>query len=188
MKTLKSVFTALALAALSACTINPESASTAPMPTAAPDDMIFASYGAAENLVRAPQGIVDHGKPILIASLVNINNLETSSALGRMIAEQMSSRLVTMGYSVVELKLRNSFLIKEGKGEFILSRDVRDISRSRGAQAVIAGTYAVGAKAVFVNVRLIRATDSKILAAHDYTLPLDENMVFLLGTRFRDVS
>lgn len=94
---------------------------------------------------------------------------------------------MSSGYTVAELKLRNSILIEEGKGEFILSRDVREISRSRGAQAVIAGTYAVGADSVYVNVRLIRASDSKILSAYDYALRMDDNILYLVGARFRDI-
>ena len=74
-----------------------------------------------------------------------------------------------------------------GKGEFILSRNVKEISRSRGAQAVIAGTYALGADSVYVTVRLIRATDGKILSSYDYTLRMDDNILYLVGARFRDI-
>ncbi len=179
--TLRFVLPLCALLAVAACAA-PIHAPGAVGPTAA-TDMTFASYAAADRLVRNAGG-VEPDRPLLVASLVDINDLRRSSSFGRVAAEQIASRLVNAGYTVIELKLRDAFLIEEGRGEFILSRDVRDISRSRGAQAVVAGTYAVGARAVYVSVRLIRATDSRILAAHDYTLPLTEDTLALIGDGF----
>jgi len=183
MKRVRVTFAVVALLVLTACTGSPPGVVE---PTAA-NNMIFSSSAAADRLVQGPQRGLSRAKPVLVASLVNINGLDRSSGLGRVIGEQISSRLVASGYTIAELKLRNSVLIKEGKGEFVLSRDVREITRSRGAQAVIAGTYAVGADSVYVNVRLIRATDGKILSSYDYTLPLDDNVLFLVGARFRDL-
>ncbi len=185
MKRIKATLAVAALLVLPACA-NSQPQPRVVEPTAA-NDMIFSSYAAADRLVQTSQGGLDRAKPVLVASLVNINSLERSSGLGRVIAEQISSRLVSSGYSVAELKFRNSILIEEGKGEFILSRDVQEISRSRGAQAVIAGTYAVGANSVYVNVRLIRASDSKILSSYDYALRMDDNILYLVGVRFRDL-
>lgn len=183
MKHVKATLAIVALLVLPACTNAPPRVVE---PTAA-NNMIFSSYAAADRLVQTSQGGLDRTKPVLVTSLVSINRLQRSSGLGRLIAEQISSRLVSSGYTVVELKMRSSILIAEGKGEFILSRDVQEISRSRGAQAVIAGTYAVGANSVYVNVRLIRASDSKILSSYDYALHLDDNILYLVGARFRDI-
>ncbi len=183
MKRVKATLAVVALLVLPACS---NSSPRMVEPTAA-NDMIFSSYAAADRLVQTPQGGLDRTKPVLVTSLVSINRLERSSGLGRVIAEQISSRLVSSGSSVAELKLRSSILIEEGKGEFILSRDVKEISRSRGAQAIIAGTYALGADSVYVNVRLIRASDGKILSSYDYALRMDDNILYLVGARFRDI-
>ncbi len=183
MKRVKATLAVVALLVLPACS-NP---SPRMVERTAANDMIFSSYAAADRLVQTPQGGLDRTKPVLVTSLVSINRLERSSGLGRVIAEQISSRLVSSGYSVAELKLRSSILIEEGKGEFILSRDVKEISRSRGAQAIIAGTYALGADSVYVNVRLIRASDGKILSSYDYALRMDDNILYLVGARFRDI-
>ena len=53
---------------------------------------------------------------------------------------------------------------------------------------MVAGTYAVGAKTVYVNVRLIRAVDSHVIAAYDYVIPIDEDVLTLLGIRYRGVG
>ena len=181
---MKAIALTAAVLILAACAETPSRAVTEPAAT----NMIFSSYSAADRLIQDPRGGLDHEKPVLVASLVDVNHLERSSGFGRMIAEQMAARLATTGYTVVELKLREAFLIQEGRGEFILSRDVQAISRSQGAQAVVAGTYAVGAKTVYVNVRLIRAVDSHVIAAYDYVIPIDEDVLTLLGIRYRGVG
>ena len=60
-------------------------------------------------------------QPIIVASLVNIDDLN-SSRLGRMLSEQLATRLTQNGYSVVELKLRDSIFVKQLQGELLLSR------------------------------------------------------------------
>ena len=80
------------------------------------------------------------------------------------------------GYNVVEVTLRKNLLVQQGGGQFMLSRDVKDISRLNSAQAVAVGTYAVGEEDVFLNLRLIRAGDGRILSAHDFTIKNDRNI------------
>jgi len=48
---------------------------------------------------------------------------------------------------------------------------------------VIAGTYAVGRQSVFVNARLIRATDNLVLASYDYVLPLGPDAKALIAAQ-----
>ncbi len=146
-------------------------------------DLVKQSYAAADTLLnRAPYLREDH-QPLLTASFVNINELENSSALGRMIAEQMSSRFSQQGFTMIEMKMRNNVYIKQNGGEFVLSRTVRDLSRAQNAAAVVAGTYAIGRNTVYVNARLIRAADNLILASHDYTLPLGPDTKVLLASQ-----
>lgn len=144
-------------------------------------ELVATSHQAAERLVHATQQPLTKDKPILVASLANVANLQQSSNLGRIISEQMTSRLAQLGYETKEMKLRSSFYIREGRGELVLSRAVQDISQQQKAQAVVAGVYAVAKNSVFVTVRLIRANDSTVISAYDYTLPLGPDTTALLS-------
>ncbi|MCB1823597.1 MAG: hypothetical protein KDJ54_03065 [Candidatus Competibacteraceae bacterium] len=135
-------------------------------------NLVEQNYGAADALLMRTPWLKERNEPLLAATFVDINNLETSSGLGRVIGEQIGSRFAQQGFTVVEVKMRNNIYVAEGAGEFALSRSVKEISQSHNAAAVIAGTYAVGRQSVFVNARLIRATDNQVLASHDYVLPL----------------
>lgn len=143
---------------------------------------LFASYAAADALMRNLGHFPDLKKPILVATLVNINDLQSSSAFGRMSSEQIGSRLANSGLPVAEIKLREAILVEEGRGELMLSRDARAIARARGAQALVVGTYATGKDAVYVNVRLVSAMDGRILSSHDYVVPMTRDVVALVNS------
>ena len=139
----------------------------------AKDNLIFSSYAAADDLMQLAGGRLDPSAPVLVATVADLNALDKASPLGRLIAEQVASRLVNSGYTVVDATLRNGLLVKEEVGQLVLSRDALSISHAQGAQAVIAGTYTEAADRVYVNLRLIRAADGRVVAAHDYRITMD---------------
>lgn len=137
--------------------------------------LIDESYKAAEKLMRkSAQFYIDQDKPILVASLVNIDNVQHSSTLGRLIAEQIKSRVAQLGYKVIEVKLRDSVFVQKRNGELLLSREILDITQIHDAHAVIVGTYGMirEAQKTYVNTQLIRARDNVILSSYDFTLPM----------------
>ena len=144
---------------------------------------MVASYQAADNMLEQAPWLKQSRQPLLTASFVNVNSLENSSGLGRIIAEQVASRFAQQGFTMIELKLRNDIFVKQDAGEFVLSRSVQDISRYHNVAAVVAGTYAVGKNSVYVSARLIRAADSLILAGYDYSLPLGPDTKALLASQ-----
>lgn len=148
-----------------------------PLSTLQPYSSILeSSYHAAESLGKELHHR-DFGKdsPILVASFVSIDNLDQSSTLGRIISEQMASRLAQQGFRIIETKLRQgSIFVQKEKGEFLLSRDLLNLSSNQGAQAVLVGTYAVSEQFVFISSRIVRTEDSSVIAGYDYGLPQDK--------------
>jgi TolB-like protein len=117
---------------------------------------------------------------ILSASFVDVNDIENSSSFGRMMAEYICSRLGQKGFTVVEMKLRESIYMKEKAGEFLLSRNIKDVSAAHEAQAVVVGTYARTKEEVLVSAKLIQAGNSKILAFCDLKMRLSRSLMDLL--------
>ena len=143
-------------------------------------DLVSNSHRVTERLIDTSQQILDPDKPIIVASLVNVTDLEESSVLGRIIGEQIRSRLTQLGYMTREMRFRGNILVREGSGELALSRDAQKIRDEQEAQAVIVGVYAVAENAVYVTLRLIRAHDSAVLSSFDYSLPKNDNISSLL--------
>lgn len=146
-----------------------------------------ANYAAADELMKSlalPSSTSNRGSggdaPLIVATLANIDALEQSSTLGRFISEQVASRLTQTGRSVVELKVRNGIYMKRNEGEFLLTREIREVAAAHKAQGVIVGTYAESASFVHVTLKLVDPSNSLVLAAYDYSLPLDKQVKSML--------
>lgn len=91
--------------------------------------------------------------------------------------------MTQMGYSVLELKIRNGVYMKRNEGEFLLTREIKEVASTHNAQAVVVGTYAESATLVHVNLKIVNPATSVILAAYDYALPLDKQIASLIRKR-----
>ena len=132
-------------------------------------------------MVDSSQQVLDQAKPIMVASLVNVSDLEQSSVLGRIVSEQIRSRFTQLGYTTKELRYRGNIMVRSGSGELVLSRDVKNLSEAQQAQAVVAGVYAVAETNVYVTLRILRAEDGTVISSADYALPKGEDVTSLLG-------
>ncbi|MEO5363072.1 MAG: FlgO family outer membrane protein [Magnetococcus sp. DMHC-8] len=141
-----------------------------------------ASYLAADSMVAQIRDKFRPRQTILPASFVDDKNLEQSSAMGRMLAQQVSARFTQAGYSVIEIKLRKSVrLVKgEGEGQFLMSRELEKIAEFHNASAVLVGSYVVTPSQLFVNTQLVQLKGGIVLAAQDYKIPLTRELRALL--------
>ena len=108
-------------------------------------DLILSCERVVKDLIRNCNIVVDKETPIIVTSLVDVDDLSKSSSMGRMASEIIANKLSQQGFAVKELKMgKNKIFVKEGMGEFILSRKIKEIAESYDVQAVLAGTYAIG--------------------------------------------
>ena len=145
------------------------------------DDIMKITYDATEILLQRSQQALTKSTPILVATFVNIDQLDESSTLGRIMAEAISDRMTQLGYYISEVKLRGTMMVKKDVGQLMLSRDLQRIRQEHNAQAVVAGTYAVGRYKVHVSMKLINATTGRVISALTYYLHLGPDTKTLLG-------
>lgn len=157
-----------------------------------PKGLIGTNYRAADSLIKDSRTDKLYlSSPVLITSFVNIDDVQHSSTFGRIIAEQIGSRIAQQGYKVIEMKMRTDNIFIRGntfrgdEGEFMLSRELRDISLKHNAQVVVVGTYAESQRRVYVTAKLVRTSDSVILTSYDYELPVGPDTKRMLRTRNR---
>ena len=102
---------AIAAMLLSGCANKPEAISG----TEELNPLISSSYAAADRLLTAgaKQDLLSKNKRVLVASWVDVNQVSRTSIFGKMMAEQLASRLVQQGIAVMEVKLRSSLFITE---------------------------------------------------------------------------
>ncbi len=140
------------------------------------------AYSIADNLEHNLVHALNKARPILFTSFVELDNLQNTNSFGRLLGEQVASRIAQHGYRVVELKLRKeSLIINENFGEAILSRSLDDVRDRQDAQAVIVGTYTWLDDAVIVSSRIISTLDGALLSTHDLTLRMNPQLDELLS-------
>ncbi len=131
-------------------------------------------YLAAERLIqRQPEGVGN--RSIAITTVVAIEDLKKSSNFGRLASQLVTNRLSQLGFAVKDLNYVGALTVTQ-TGELALSRDVTELSRVQHAGAVVAGTYTVGQDEIYLNIRLLRAEDGKILSSVDSVLPRTPNV------------
>lgn len=146
---------------------------------------IPANYRAAEALMAQ---LNEHGRlpprtTLLMGTLVDIDVLERSSTLGRLISEQVSARFTQADYRMVEMKFGKSIYMSKGQGELMLTREIHELADTYAAPAVVVGTYGQSKDFLFINLKVIQSNTNVILAVHDYALPMDANTRELLRTK-----
>lgn len=127
---------------------------------------------------NSAEPMADYG--LVVTSFVNLNKLYATSAFGRLLAELMLTEMQTSGLDLVDVRMSSALQIRQGHGEYGLSRDMDQLAYVHDAQAVIVGTYNVVGDRVIVNVRLLHYGDGKVLAASSTVIPLDEVVAELL--------
>jgi TolB-like protein len=138
--------------------------------------VIRSAYDAVDFLIDkdrqtlSPQLVPNGGRGVLVSTLVDINDLDVSSPLGRLLSEQVASRFAQHGIPVNELKLRGNLYVSKAQGELLLSREVRELSAVQNADLVVTGTYAESRDSVYVTIKLVRATDSRVSNAFNFVL------------------
>ena len=167
-----------------ACTTQPKPVeTTAPSYEAAAQNPFIASSKSAVNALVQGVDVQQLGQaPVLVATVVNVNDLSRSSALGRTLSEIYASQLAAQSFNVKELKLRGSVYVKEGTGELLLSREIRDIAVQHSAALVMVGTYSQATQYTYVSLKLVRVADGRIVRSHDYALPNDRDVLRMLGS------
>lgn len=184
MKTLAILSTLAAAAVLAGCNSAPQNVGRAE-PTyqeAATAPLLQNSREAVGKLTAGFDLNALGGGPVLVATVVNVNDLSRSAPLGRTLSEQYASQMAALGFNVKEVKLRGDIFVKEGAGELLLSREIKDIARSYNASLVLVGTYSPAANFTYVSLKLVRTEDSRIVRGHDYALPNDRDVQRLLAT------
>lgn len=139
-------------------------------------NIVQANSEATDQLLSMCNLFLDDQEPIIVTSLVNIDDMGRSSTLGRMSSEIIANRLSQHGFKVREVKMGQDIFVDQNKGEFILSRELQQIGAKHEVQGFIVGTYAVSDKReryfepqVVISLRFVD-TENNLGCSHNYVI------------------
>jgi TolB-like protein len=125
------------------------------------------AYWAVDNLLDQ---LVDQdclGR-LLVATLVDINAVNETSMFGRQVSECLSARLTQRDVDVIHATIRQDHMLIRHEGQFLLSREIRNLAADHNAKTVLVGTYGTTKDYVLVSLKLVSTVDDSTLAAFDY--------------------
>ena len=177
----RAILLASCVALLAGCSSAPVGPS---FQSARSSELVAANFDAADQLLVLAQRPLDNQSTLIVTTLANLDDLNQTSSLGRLISEHLATRLTQRGLNVAELRLTSKVYVRASTGgEMMLSRDVREIAANYSAQAVVVGTYSLASDYVYINLKLIESGQNRVIAAHSYLLPYGGQIRALAPTK-----
>ncbi|MBQ7457002.1 MAG: hypothetical protein IJS54_05325 [Desulfovibrio sp.] len=145
------------------------------------DEQLMMRFAKEDSKEQSPANV---RAAILVmgTTAVNVNNLLQTCPLSRQMTEELSSRLIDMGYRYEELRMgRDIRFDRAAGGELILTRNVRQLKTPYGfGQAVIAGTYVISDTHVRFTYSILRPETNEVIAKALATVPITDDILPLL--------
>ncbi|MBC8371371.1 MAG: hypothetical protein H8E25_15320 [Planctomycetes bacterium] len=140
------------------------------------------SYCAIDSLLAQHRESADIER-LLVATVVDVNNVNGTSMLGRVLSELISTRVTQSDIDVIHPTVRDDHLLIQSSGQFLLSRDVKNLDVDYNAKSALVSTYAVAGDTVRVSMKLVSTISNSTLAATDFVLYQNTVVNDMLGTR-----
>jgi hypothetical protein len=135
----------------------------------------------ALQLIENRRRSLGHGEKLVFTTMVNLDQLHTTSKFGRTLSEALATRLFQHGYGVEEIRKIAGILIKDDYGEIILSRDASKLVQQHDCDLIVAGTYALTPSTVIINVKFLDVMSKKVISVAGMELQRSNTINYLLS-------
>ncbi|MCX7946107.1 MAG: FlgO family outer membrane protein [Hydrogenophilus sp.] len=116
---------------------------------------------------------------ILASTFVNLDHIDDTSPLGRVLTEGLVARLQVRGWNLYDVRLSRAVAVTP-EGEFVLSRDPKRLEYQYAAAAALTGTYSVGSNEVLIHARITDVSSGVVVSSAEVRLPIDGEVARLL--------
>lgn len=120
------------------------------------------------------------GQRLILTTVVDLDNLYTTTRFGRTLTEALSTSLFRHGFGVVEIRKSAELFVRDNRGELMLTRDVKLMAKQQQAAAILTGTYSLTPTTVILNLKLLDAGSQKVLSVAGLELQRSRNINHLL--------
>lgn len=124
-----------------------------------------------------------HTARVAIVGAVPLSDLKRETEFGRITAEYLLTDLADRGIKVSELRLGREINILAQTGEFILSRNIKELANNnQRLDYVVVSTFSNTRKTLILQGRLVSLKDGIIKSSWRYTMPLNRELLGLFNT------
>jgi hypothetical protein len=150
-------------------------------------DYIETSYKAMKYMLGNVRGQImgddafDQSRPVIWASTVDLNNYGKTSNFGRLMGESLAIAMQNHRKNkMIQMTLRQGSVPITPEGEFLLTRDVKDLATKFNAGAALVSSYSVAIDRVYVQCALINVDQNAVVGAVQFDMPLGPRTEALL--------
>jgi hypothetical protein len=151
-------------------------------------DYIRTAYNAISQMLATARPAMDGGdsfdrnRPVLYSTTVNLNNYGDTSNFGRLQSEALATALTQHWRNkVLKMTLRHGDVeVVPAGGEFLLSREARQLALDYNAGAALVSTYSVALDKVYVNASLVNVDQNAVVASVMFEIPLGPRTLAML--------
>lgn len=119
----------------------------------------------------ATSAFVSAKTPVAVTSFVNLKDLESTNWLGNQIAENFIHELQRHGLVVIDFKTTGHIRVTK-EGDYIFSRDWKELPERQIIDYVVAGTMVEQEDGILVNARMIGIQSRVVVATAQSFIPL----------------
>lgn len=107
----------------------------------------------------------------IVTSFANLDKLGDTSALGRLISENLMHGLQMHKWQILEVRLTKGIDVT-ASGEFSLSRDAGKLKDEYKISGIVAGTYSVAEGNLTINARIIDVNTGLVISSAQTYIPV----------------
>jgi hypothetical protein len=135
------------------------------------------NYAVVDGLVANAHERLRLDTPIGLGVLypMNLNPGEDTPPFGKVVVDQMGTRLIQLGYTVRDLGVPTREALRMPEATWL------ERGRAAGVTHMITGNYTITEYDILVAARLVRLADNKLVSSSDYRMPLGSDTYRLLG-------
>lgn len=108
----------------------------------------------------------------IVTSFTNLDKLGDTTALGRLISENLMHGLQVHKWQIFEVRLTKGIDVNAA-GEFSLSRDVNKLKDEYKISGVVTGTYSVAEGNLTINARVIDINSGIVISSAQTYIPVN---------------
>lgn len=117
---------------------------------------------------------------LIVTTPADINDMTQATPLSRALAEELGAAMTAKGYYVQEIRKTSEVVFNKSQGEFMLSRDVKQLATKRfQGTLVMTGTYVSSPYGVRFNIEVMDARNNDVLAKSSKVIPMSKPVAFL---------
>lgn len=150
------------------------------------DDWVEVSYDAVDELQDRLTRKLPKNSLIVVSTLLNVDNLNKTSAFGRIISDQIASAYHKEGFQIIGMEMPIDLFSMKEDGSLELSDETKRLLVHHKAGVLVGGVYAPGKKNTYVSLRVVDLVTKTIISSTDFAVAMGPDAKLL--TQPKDVG